>query len=96
MKQPVSFEMPRPDSFPLDWERRQSYLCGYLHSGIPACCVVFFNDCWLPAMKHLTRSSRDVGLVVAMATAKAYGYVPCPVCIVRNHFVTLRGCDCPR
>lgn len=86
----------RPEGFPVDWQNRQTYLCGFVHSGIPACCVVFFHDVWLPFVAMTTAFARDPTFVSASAIARAYGYVPCPKCIRSQRLIKLRGCSCRR
>lgn len=83
-----------PDGFPKDWQNRQGYFCGFVHSGIPACCVVFFMQTWLPYVAALTAANSDLAYLTSVAITKAFGYVPCPKCTRAARFVKLQKCNC--
>lgn len=75
--------------------------CG-LHSGFPACCVVFFVEVWWPAnaiqqSRHARRSLRKQARAATDNYRDVFfplgvDYVPCPSCARARTFVSSRPC----
>lgn len=75
-------------------------------SGLPVCCVTFMSFVWSPAfMRWGTRMVAGKLLQKPKATMpfllrwypqwrhKRWGYVPCPLCLLRKHRVEVHVCE---
>lgn len=71
---------------------RYDWVCGK-HSGIPACCRVWFIAAWTFALPYSWKRAYD--RLIARRSG-AWEYVPCPVCLVtgRGRGVPLIDCTC--
>ena len=55
-----------------------------LHSNIPPCCIIWFLTAW-PLIYDKQWTSDWF---------RGYGYVRCPLCVLRRRVVKVRHCDC--
>lgn len=80
---------------------KEHYQCGR-HSGFPLCCVLWYVTGWqlIGRLPHKTITLDD-GVVWVLSGPTVWytknilwGYVPCPLCIVRKNQVDVISCDC--
>jgi hypothetical protein len=77
-------------------------------SGFPTCCIAFLSFVWGPSFmkwgtrmvagKPLQKPERDRPFLMRWyqqqhPRSERWGYVPCPLCILRKHKVKARTCE---
>ena len=75
--------------FLYDWR------CG-LHSGIPVCCIAFYTLVAQPLIWGRPHPYRAYWWLISQRRSHGldFDHVPCPLCLVRGHVVTVRDCTC--
>lgn len=78
-------------------ESDSDVICG-INSGFPPCCIEFYVNTWLPALKDLNKLG-FLGYVIAESVRSMHcGYIICPECVANNNIVKVKLCnidECP-
>lgn len=80
---------------------KEHYACGK-HSGFPLCCILWYLTVWklIEKLPHKEVKLDDnlvwtvSGPTVWYIENTGWGYIPCPLCIVRKNKVEVLSCDC--
>jgi hypothetical protein len=63
--------------------------CG-VHSGLPDCCILYYCTTWEKATSQEIETYHEK----LLRLRKHPGYVPCPDCFKKRHFVAIQPCKC--